>query len=82
MFAQSDGDGFRAIGGADFRKENRGGRTPKTLGFLVILGLQSRFAAVAAASITPRDYRQPETTNFEKVGPTYFLNCSYRCLIR
>ena len=27
-----------------------------------------------AASIAPRDHSQPETTNFEKVGPTYFLN--------
>ena len=26
------------------------------------------------ASIAPRDYRQPENTNIEKVGPTYFLN--------
>ena len=44
------------------------GTHPKNLRIFRDFRLRSRFAAVAAASIVPRDYRQPETTNFEKVG--------------
>ena len=35
---------------------------------------QSERSPAGAVSIALRDHRLSETTNFEKVGPTYFLN--------
>ena len=35
---------------------------------------QSERSPAGAVSVAPRDHRQPENVNIEKVGPTYFLN--------